>query len=682
MAEIPRAAVIGAGPAGLAAALKLADGGLRVLLLDAEDRLGGSPFEFGCKATDRCANCYACLTLQQIRDVQTHESIEVVTAARVTDLTGPPDGRVLHIGDRQEPVSGVIVATGYRLAEVETARPDYGLSAVPGVGTALELEKRFRSGSLGDSPPRTLAFVQCAGSRDSAIGRDYCSRVCCTYALRLARAIHHRIPEIEMTLFYQDLTPAGAGFDALVAECESIMALRRGLPAKVYQEPGGARPIVCRADTLTGRISEEPYDEVALSVGLWAREDPELESVLGLAKDEHGFYEGSSQHRVLLAGACRGPMSIGEASEDGRVAAAELLRRVGTTVRGAVAIIGEDAHAAPVARREGFAPLRARAMSGVAGAFIAETDEAAVPVVGGIFVGRRADAEEEPLPPHVRSLYSKSGYGKAQSARRVAILLDFWAPYSRIAHEKALELAASRTGEKQRTWILCRHAFTGEQGLEALMTQVRESGTAIIHLPEAPEVESGLLTYVDPGMGKRQELKVDLIVAAPSLGPTSGQLLDLDAHHLNGRARLGAAHPTETPVEELQPPSNPHLGLSGTPREGIHVIGWLRDPGASREAARRAEAAALADLATPRQGGRAEVDPAKCAICLTCIRACPHSAPVAVYDEEREKDVSFIQPEACVSCGLCVSLCPASAISHSSHSDESIARNLEELHAE
>ncbi len=77
-----------------------------------------------------------------------------------------------------------------------------------------------------------------------------------------------------------------------------------------------------------------------------------MESVLGLGHDEHGFYEGSQPKQVLLAGACRGPMSIGEASEDGRVAAAELLRRVGTTVRGAVAIIGEDEHAEAVARRK------------------------------------------------------------------------------------------------------------------------------------------------------------------------------------------------------------------------------------------------------------------------------------------------------------------------------------------
>ena len=175
MAEIPRAAVIGAGPAGLAAALKLADGGLRVLLLDAEDRLGGSPFEFGCKATDRCANCYACLTLQQIRDVQTHESIEVVTAARVTDLTGPPDGVPTSATGR---AAGVIVATGYRPASGNCST-DYGLGAVLALARAgLDASKRIAR----RSPPRTLAFVQCAGSRTARSGATT-APICCTYAL-------------------------------------------------------------------------------------------------------------------------------------------------------------------------------------------------------------------------------------------------------------------------------------------------------------------------------------------------------------------------------------------------------------------------------------------------------------------------------------------------------------------
>lgn len=681
MADTPRAAVIGAGPAGLAAALTLADSGRAVLLVDADDRLGGTPYELGCKATDRCANCHACLTLQRVRDARAHESIEVITGARVQGLTGPPDAWMLRVGDREEPVCGVIVATGYRLAEVETARPDYGLGAVRGVTTALELERRFRSGALADAPPGTLAFVQCAGSRDSSIGRDYCSRVCCTYALRLARAIHHRLPQIELTLFYQDLTPAGPGFEDLVEECESLMALRRGLPAKIYQEPGGDRPIVCRADTITGELSETPYDEVALSVGLWAREARELEAMLGLIRDEHGFYEGSRHDRVLVAGACRGPMTIGEASEDGRVAAAGLLHRISEGRRGAVALIGEDEQTAELAGREGFEAVRAASVRGVAGALIAETEAGEVPVVGAILTGAQVGVQAGPLPAPVHSLYDASDFEKARSARRVAILLDFWAPYSRIAHERALELAAARSSKKQRTWIVCRHTFTGEPGLEAMMTQVREGGVAVIHSAETPEVAPGLVTYLDPGMGRVQELRVDWIIGAPALSPTAEQLLALGTHHLNGKARQGIVHPPDVPVEAVQPPDNPHLGLSGSPRVGIHVVGWLRDPGASKEAVRRSGAAALAVLATPPQPGQAEVDPDKCAMCLTCVRACPHSAPVALYDEGREKHVSFIQPEACLSCGLCVSLCPADAISHAGQSDDAIAERVRGLDA-
>ena len=60
---------------------------------------------------------------------------------------------------------------------------------------------------------------------------------------------------------------------------------------------------------------------------------------------------------------------------------------------------------------------------------------------------------------------------------------------------------------------------------------------------------------------------------------------------------------------------------------------------------------------------RASVDQKKCAVCLTCVRVCPHGATVMDYSQAEKKVAATVIPEACHGCGICVGECPAAAIS-------------------
>ncbi len=71
-------------------------------------------------------------------------------------------------------------------------------------------------------------------------------------------------------------------------------------------------------------------------------------------------------------------------------------------------------------------------------------------------------------------------------------------------------------------------------------------------------------------------------------------------------------------------------------------------------------------------GAVAEVDPDRCAICLTCIRACPFGVPEIDYENE----VARIDPGACQGCGICASVCPRNAIRVLNYKDEQMIPKL------
>ncbi len=236
--------------------------------------------------------------------------------------------------ERQElnNVGAIIVATGF---DVFNARKIgcLGYGRYPNVVTGFDLERIFRNqGSLklssNGKEPKKVAFIQCVGSRDE--NHEYCSQVCCKYAIRLARLIKHQDPDAEVTIFYIDLQTAGKGFAQFYKECRESIRFIRGVPIEVSEALSDE--VEVRFENISkGRVERENFDLVALSVGIAPREDSwDLARVLGINLGDDGFFDTKEPFNptetnvkgIFLAGACQGPKDIPDSIAHG-ISAAE-----------------------------------------------------------------------------------------------------------------------------------------------------------------------------------------------------------------------------------------------------------------------------------------------------------------------------------------------------------------------
>ncbi len=94
------------------------------------------------------------------------------------------------------------------------------------------------------------------------------------------------------------------------------------------------------------------------------------------------------------------------------------------------------------------------------------------------------------------------------------------------------------------------------------------------------------------------------------------------------------------------------LGLL-TPRKNVFLVGGDLS---TDEQERDAKAALIMPIDEPLY--KAKVDKDKCALCLTCVRLCPHDCIDIDYGEE----AAHVREQGCFGCGICYSNCPARAI--------------------
>jgi len=232
----------------------------------------------------------------------------------------------------------VILATGFQAFDPRD-KP-YGYGDIEDVITNLDLERMLRTEGRLIRPsnghaPRSIAFVQCVGSRDDRLGHLWCSRVCCGSALRMARRLRHQDPDLEVSVFYIDIQTFGRDFGANGVQWRDGVRFVRALPADAIPTEGGLVRVTY-FDPGKEAVADLDVDMLVLSVGITPGEDlVKTAALFGLQPGPDGFLKAPSPPEsvpvpgVSAAGTAMGPMSITDAIKSATAAAWRTLQHLG-----------------------------------------------------------------------------------------------------------------------------------------------------------------------------------------------------------------------------------------------------------------------------------------------------------------------------------------------------------------
>jgi len=410
------AVVVGAGIAGMQAALDLADQGFQVAIVEKEPSIGGKMIALS--KVFPTLDCSSCITTPKMAACAHHQNITILTYSEVKSAeksnnsfnvrivrkpryvdadtcTGcrlceyacpvelphefegglgarkaiyvpfanaipqvalldadncmlcgkceqvcPADAVNFH-QEAEEMViraGAVIIATGYELTPAN-AKKEYGADIVPNVVSPLQVERMLAPhGPYGrvlrpsdGKVPDSIAYVQCAGSRDKSIDVPYCSRVCCMYAIKQAMLLSGSLPMADITIYYMDIRAFGKGYEEFYQNAK-VMGIEfvKGKVARITEDENQS-PIV-RFEQIEegGRVVERQHDMVVLSLGMLPAWSPE--GIANLAIGQDGFIYCPESHLAptitdqegfFVAGTAAGPKDIVDSIVEGGSAAME-----------------------------------------------------------------------------------------------------------------------------------------------------------------------------------------------------------------------------------------------------------------------------------------------------------------------------------------------------------------------
>jgi len=207
----------------------------------------------------------------------------------------------------------------------------YGYGQFSNVVTSIEFERilsatgpfhgHVRRPSDGKEPNK-IAWIQCVGSRNPAIGRGYCSSVCCMYAIKEAMlAKEHASGELGTAIFYIDIRTPGKDFEKFYDRAREEVGIRfiKSRIDTITQNEETQDLLIRYTDRLS-KSMEERFDLVVLSVGLGVSDQiKNLSKNLGINLDPYDFAATSSfspvntsRPGIYVCGAFQQPKDIPE----------------------------------------------------------------------------------------------------------------------------------------------------------------------------------------------------------------------------------------------------------------------------------------------------------------------------------------------------------------------------------
>jgi heterodisulfide reductase subunit A len=276
---IKSALVIGGGLSGMTSAIGIAGQGYDVYLVEREKELGGNLRHLHYLLTGENPQDELKSLIEQVEKA---EKIHSYTGAKIENIEGTIGSYKTTISKNGKSIElnhGVIVvATGAQ----EYKPKEYLYGQDEKVITQLELEKRLSPDSAWLEPgknhhPRNIVMIQCVGSRDEE--RPYCSRVCCSEAVKNALKIKEFSPETNIYILYRDIRTYGFRESYYTkARLQGVMFLRyeedrkpevskngNGLKVEVFDQTL-RMPIEISADLVVlsaGIVADEGNEEIA-----------------------------------------------------------------------------------------------------------------------------------------------------------------------------------------------------------------------------------------------------------------------------------------------------------------------------------------------------------------------------------------------------------------------------------
>jgi heterodisulfide reductase subunit A len=238
-----------------------------------------------------------------------------------------------------------ILATGFGTTPVRD-KHQYGEEKIPNVITALQMERllaphgpynRVLRPSDGMEPD-SIAYIQCAGSRDKSMGVSYCSRVCCMYAIKQGMLLSGALPLADIAIYYMDIRAFGKGYEEFFQNAMAMgIEFVKGKVATLSEGENGGVVVHYESQEDGGGVTQAQHDLVVLSLGLVPDWRPDGYCQVSTGPD--GFIKTvkpkiaptlTEMEGVFVAGAAAGPKDIVDSIAEAGAAAMEAAKYLTT----------------------------------------------------------------------------------------------------------------------------------------------------------------------------------------------------------------------------------------------------------------------------------------------------------------------------------------------------------------